>query len=50
MTHSEKRSTWEREAIIALGAGVVYGGTNALVGHPFDTIKTKVQVKGINYR
>ena len=25
--------------------GVLYGTTNVLVGHPFDTIKTKMQVQ-----
>ena len=27
------------------GTGVLYGTTNVLVGHPFDTIKTKMQVQ-----
>jgi len=25
--------------------GFLYGGTNTLVGHPFDTVKTKMQTQ-----
>jgi len=42
MTHCEKRTTWQKESIFAIGAGFVYGATNTLVGHPFDTVKTKM--------
>ncbi len=44
MTHNEKRSVWWKEGIAALITGTLYGVTNALVGHPLDTIKTKMQV------
>ncbi|XP_065176103.1 mitochondrial substrate carrier family protein L-like [Sycon ciliatum] len=45
MTHSEKRGAWYLEGGIGLGVGVLYGTTNVCVGHPFDTIKTKMQAQ-----
>ncbi|XP_023218089.1 mitochondrial ornithine transporter 1-like isoform X2 [Centruroides sculpturatus] len=45
MTHNELRTHWFKEGVIALGAGVLYGLTNVAVGHPFDTIKTKMQAQ-----
>ena len=42
MSHSEKRTDSVREAWMGLLAGMVYGATNVLVGHPFDTVKTKI--------
>jgi len=45
MTHAEKRSSWYREGAIALGTGVLYGATNAIVGHPMDTVKAKMQAQ-----
>lgn len=44
MTHNEKRSVWWKEGLAAMITGTLYGVTNALVGHPLDTIKTKMQV------
>jgi solute carrier family 25 carnitine/acylcarnitine transporter 20/29 len=43
MTHNEKRSHWVKEGAIGLGTGILFGLTNVVVGHPFDTIKTKMQ-------
>lgn len=43
MTHAEKRGEWYKEGAIALGTGVLYGATNAVVGHPMDTVKAKMQ-------
>ncbi|XP_064477054.1 mitochondrial substrate carrier family protein L-like isoform X1 [Ornithodoros turicata] len=45
MTHNEERSHWFKEGAIGLGVGVLYGLTNTCVGHPFDTIKTKMQAQ-----
>ncbi|CAE8584241.1 unnamed protein product [Polarella glacialis] len=45
MTHSERRSSWYREGGIALGTGILYGATNAIVGHPMDTVKAKMQAQ-----
>jgi len=45
MTHSEKRAAWYTEGLIAFGTGITYGATNALVGHPADTVKAKMQVQ-----
>ncbi len=43
MTHSENRGSWQKEAVLGLFAGIFYGFTNVIVGHPFDTVKTKMQ-------
>ena len=43
--HNEKRTDWKKEAGIQCFVGGIYGGTNTLVGHPFDTIKTKMQAQ-----
>ncbi|XP_076101878.1 putative mitochondrial 2-oxodicarboxylate carrier isoform X1 [Mytilus galloprovincialis] len=45
MTHNEERGHWVKEGVIGLGVGVLYGVTNVCVGHPFDTIKTKMQAQ-----
>ncbi|RNA43790.1 carnitine-acylcarnitine carrier [Brachionus plicatilis] len=45
MSHNEKRTHWAKEGAISLGTGVLYGLTNVVVGHPFDTIKTKMQAQ-----
>lgn len=45
MTHNEKRSEWWKEGLISLGTGTLYGMTSVAVGHPFDTIKTKMQAQ-----
>lgn len=45
MTHTEARSEWYREGLIALGSGILYGATNAIVGHPMDTVKAKMQAQ-----
>ena len=45
MTHNEKRAHWIKEALLSTGAGVLYGLTSVAVGHPLDTIKTKMQAQ-----
>ena len=45
MTHSEKRSTVWKEFLATSISGVCFGGTNTIVGHPLDTIKTKMQAQ-----
>lgn len=45
MTHSHKRAEWYKEGVYSLVTGFLFGATNTLVGHPFDTIKTKMQVQ-----
>lgn len=45
MTHNEKRTVWWKEGLIGAFIGVQYGLVQASVGHPFDTIKTKMQVQ-----
>ena len=43
MSHCEQRVDLQSEVVLGLLAGMVYGATNVLVGHPFDTVKTKLQ-------
>ena len=45
MTHNHKRTHWYKEGLYATISGFLFGATNALVGHPFDTIKTKMQAQ-----
>ncbi|XP_033101488.1 mitochondrial substrate carrier family protein L-like [Anneissia japonica] len=45
MTHNEERAHWLKEGAIGLGVGVLYGVTSVCVGHPFDTVKTKMQAQ-----
>ena len=40
--HNEKRTSKSKEVGIQCLTGMMYGGTNTIVGHPFDTIKTKM--------
>ena len=37
------QENWQKEAILGWFSGVCYGATNVIVGHPFDTVKTKMQ-------
>lgn len=45
MLHDQKKSNWKKEAAMAYIGGGLYGATTALVGHPFDTVKTKMQAQ-----
>jgi len=45
MTHNERRQSWQKEFVCAALTGFLFGGTNTLVGHPFDTVKTKMQTQ-----
>jgi len=45
MTHNQQRVEWYKEGTYALLSGVLYGSTSVAVGHPFDTIKTKMQAQ-----
>lgn len=45
MTHNEKRSNCYKEFLAAFISGFLFGATTTIVGHPFDTIKTKMQVQ-----
>ena len=45
MTHCETRGSVVTEAILGGLAGAAYGTTNVVVGHPFDTVKTKMQAQ-----
>ena len=45
MTHSHKRGNWKNEFLYTSTCGFLYGGTVTLVGHPFDTVKTKMQTQ-----
>ena len=43
--HGEKRTIWYKEGLIAAFTGIIFGGSNTLIGLPFDTIKTKMQAE-----
>lgn len=43
--HSNKRQSWYKEGALTTLTGVLYGMSNTIVGHPFDTIKTKMQAQ-----
>ena len=46
MTSTEARgASATREFALALASGGLYGATNTVVGHPFDTVKTKMQTQ-----
>eukprot|EP01006_Ploeotia_vitrea_P067298 TRINITY_DN96899_c0_g1_i1.p1 TRINITY_DN96899_c0_g1~~TRINITY_DN96899_c0_g1_i1.p1 ORF type:complete len:281 (+),score=5.73 TRINITY_DN96899_c0_g1_i1:75-917(+) len=45
MTHSFDRKSWLKEGTLAMTSGMLYGATSILVGHPLDTIKTKMQAE-----
>jgi solute carrier family 25 carnitine/acylcarnitine transporter 20/29 len=45
MSHGEKRTVWWKEGLLAVFTGGIFGATNTIVGHPFDTIKTKMQAQ-----
>jgi len=46
MTSNERRSHSSiREYAIGAGTGAIFGATNTIVGHPFDTVKTKMQAQ-----
>lgn len=45
MSHDEKRTVWWKEGLFGLGTGVLYGFTSVTVGHPWDTVKTKMQAQ-----
>lgn len=40
--YNGERSSKSKEALITMISGCAFGGTNTIVGHPFDTIKTKM--------
>lgn len=45
MTHNEKRTVWWKEGLIGAVIGIQFGILNVMIGHPFDTLKTKMQVQ-----
>jgi solute carrier family 25 carnitine/acylcarnitine transporter 20/29 len=44
-THGPRSKSALKEYGIATGIGALYGATNTIVGHPFDTVKTKMQAQ-----
>lgn len=45
MSHGEKRTSWQKEFAMSVVTGGLFGMTNTIVGHPLDTIKTKMQAQ-----
>lgn len=50
MTHNEKRGSAAREAGLALFTGGLYGASHTISGHPLDTIKSKMQLSGGEFK
>lgn len=50
MTHNEKRGSASREAALALFTGGIYGASHTISGHPLDTIKSKMQISGGEFK
>ena len=45
MTHNQDRLVWYKEGLLTMISGSVYGASSTIVGHPLDTIKTKLQAQ-----
>lgn len=45
MAHNERRTSWWKDGVFGLTTGALYGATSVAVGHPWDTIKTKMQAQ-----
>ena len=45
MFNNQKQLNWYHEGALTLMTGTLYGGTSVIVGHPFDTVKTKMQAQ-----
>lgn len=45
MSHNFERVDWYIEGLLTLISGTTYGITSILVGHPLDTVKTKMQAQ-----
>lgn len=43
MSHNYKREVWYKEGLLTLISGSTYGVGSIVVGHPMDTVKTKMQ-------
>ena len=48
MSHNYERTVWYKEGLLSLISGTTYGVTSIVVGHPMDTVKTKMQAQS-NY-
>lgn len=48
MSHLYKRESWLKEFVLTSASGMVFGATTIVVGHPFDSVKTKMQAQA-NY-
>ena len=45
MTHNFERADWKTELVLSAFSACLFGGTNIIVGHPMDLIKTKMQAQ-----
>ena len=45
MFSNQSQLTWYHEGAMTLMTGTLYGATSVIVGHPFDTVKTKMQAQ-----
>jgi len=49
MTHNEMRLVWYKEGFYSLISGAIFGASSIVIGHPLDTVKTKMQAQ-VEYR
>lgn len=45
MSHGEKSASPLKEGMLGILTGSLFGLTNAVVGQPFDTVKTMLQAQ-----
>jgi solute carrier family 25 carnitine/acylcarnitine transporter 20/29 len=45
MDNEKKKSAWWEEGLIGLSGGALFGTSSVALGHPFDTVKTKMQAQ-----
>ena len=45
MSHNHKRTVWYKDGMLSLISGTAYGAASIVVGHPMDTVKTKMQAQ-----
>lgn len=45
MTHNEARLVWYKEGLYSLISGAIFGASSIVIGHPLDTVKTKMQAQ-----
>lgn len=45
MFNNNKQLSWYQEGALTMMTGMLYGVNSVVIGHPFDTVKTKMQAQ-----